>query len=282
MIPFTLCRLTIQSAAFIPKRNEWSELVHSRMSAGKAWLHTPRLCRGTRSRLSDSGSRALPWGMIPFIVFFLINLPAGADPIRGEFWLREDLMEIVSPGENIRKTGDLSQRQGNALKELLEDARWSFSGMIYGFSVIWIPSSNARAVKEELLIEPLALIPEGDPRMKTVSLTRENGFLYVLMEYTPDSTQESRLEGWGGEVYPASAGAGTSAVDFGSRRNAIKTAIKEALRAYLRVRDYNRPREVRGRVAFTDFPCTSLSYGSIKAVVKLRMDLEPLRAYAID
>ena len=46
---------------FIPKRNERSELVHSRMSEGKAWFHTPRLCRGTGSRLSDSGSRALPW-----------------------------------------------------------------------------------------------------------------------------------------------------------------------------------------------------------------------------
>ena len=27
----------------------------------------PRLCRGTGSRSSDSGSRAEPWGMIPFI-----------------------------------------------------------------------------------------------------------------------------------------------------------------------------------------------------------------------
>ena len=216
------------------------------------------------------------------VVFLFIIFPAGANPIRGEFWVREDLMEIVSPGENIRETGDISQRQEDALKELLEDARWAFSGMIYGFSVIWIPPSNARNVKEELLIEPLALIPEGDSRMRTVSLTRENGFLYVLLEYTPDSTQESRLEGWSGEVYPASAGAGTAAVNFGSRRNAIKAAIKEALRAYLRVRDYNRPREIRGRAAFTAFPYTSLSKGSIKASVILRMDLEPLRAYTVD
>ena len=66
----------------IPKRNERSELVHFRMSAGKAWFHTPRLCRGTGSRLSDSGSRALPRGMIPFILLALIFIPAlsaGAD-----------------------------------------------------------------------------------------------------------------------------------------------------------------------------------------------------------
>ncbi|RKX86541.1 MAG: hypothetical protein DRP70_09990 [Spirochaetes bacterium] len=60
----------MKSPVLIPKRNERSEQVHSRMSAGKAWFHTPRLRRGTGSRLSDSGSRALPWGMIPFILLF--------------------------------------------------------------------------------------------------------------------------------------------------------------------------------------------------------------------
>jgi|GEM_PF-754521 len=77
-------QIVLRQRRFIPKRNERSELVHSRMSAGKAWFHTPRLCRGTeqrvrianlrtRSRLSDSGSRALPWGMIPFInILFLL------------------------------------------------------------------------------------------------------------------------------------------------------------------------------------------------------------------
>jgi hypothetical protein len=52
----------------IPKRSERNTLGHFRASAGKAWFHTPRLARGTGSRLSDSGSRALPWGMIPFIL----------------------------------------------------------------------------------------------------------------------------------------------------------------------------------------------------------------------
>ena len=47
----------------IPKRIERNTLGYFRVSAGKAWFHTPRLCRGTGSRLSDSGSRALPWGM---------------------------------------------------------------------------------------------------------------------------------------------------------------------------------------------------------------------------
>ena len=52
--------------SFIPKRNERSELVHSRMSAGKARVNTPRLAaeREPYERLRVQG---LPWGMIPFI-----------------------------------------------------------------------------------------------------------------------------------------------------------------------------------------------------------------------
>ena len=79
------------------------------------------------------------------MTFWLLTVsPVGADPIRGEFWIRADLMEIVSPGENLRETGELSEREENALKVLLEDARWAFSGMIYGYSVTWTPSSAAR------------------------------------------------------------------------------------------------------------------------------------------
>ncbi|MCK5249823.1 MAG: hypothetical protein KAJ98_07655, partial [Spirochaetaceae bacterium] len=50
----------------IPKRNERSALVHFRMSAGKAWFHTPRLAaeREPHERLRAQG---LPCGMIPFM-----------------------------------------------------------------------------------------------------------------------------------------------------------------------------------------------------------------------
>ncbi len=216
------------------------------------------------------------------IIWLLPILNLCADPIRGEFWVRNDLMEIVSPGENFRETGDLSEREENALNVLLEDVRWAFSGMIYGYSVSWTPSSAARAVEEAFLIEPLALIPRGDPRMRTVSLTKENGFIYVLMEYSPDTSQERRLEGWTSGAFPAATGSGLAAVNYGSRRAAIEEAVKETLRAWLRVQDYNRPREITGRVAFLEFPLTSLRNGSIRAVVTLGMDLEPLRHYAAD
>lgn len=208
--------------------------------------------------------------------------PLAADPLRGEFWIRADLMEIVSPGENVRETGELSQREENALNLLLEDARWAFSGMIYGYSVRWTPPSRDRAVDEELEIEPLALISRGDPRMKTVSIVREHGFIYIQLEYTPDATQEKRLSGWGSQAFPAAGGSGRVPIGINSRREAVEVAVRDTLHSWLREREYNRPREIRGRVAFTAFPLTGLTGGFFRAEVSLRMDLEPVRPYAID
>lgn len=191
-------------------------------------------------------------------------------------------MEIVSPGENVRETGELSEREKNALDALLEDARWAFSGMIYGYSITWTPSSQGRAVEEELFIEPLALIPRGDPGMRTIAVVRENGFIFVLLEYTPDSTQERRLAGWGGQTFPAASGSGLVPVSLDARRTSIEAAMREALRSWLRAREYNRPREIKGRVALTEFPRTGLSGSLLRASVSLRMDLETVRSYPAD
>jgi len=228
------------------------------------------------------GNTGRYFGAVLVLVFTLGAFPCSANPVRGEFWVKDDLMEIVSPGENSLGTGDLTFRQEKALEALLEDARWAFSGMIYGFSVRWTPPAGSRDIEEELLIEPLALIPRADPRMKTVSLSMENGFLYILLEYSPDETQERRLEGWKSEAFPAASGRGIAPVDRYSRRDAMEAAIRETIRSYLRVRDYNRPRKITGRVAFTGFPFTSLISGSVSAVVRLRMDFEPLEHYVVD
>lgn len=191
-------------------------------------------------------------------------------------------MEIVSPGENVRETGELSEREMNALDLLLEDARWAFSGMIYGYSVTWTPSSPGRSVDEELLIQPLALIPRGDPGMKTIAVVRENGFIFVLLEYSPDSTQERRLGGWKGQAFPAAGGSALVPVSLDSRRVGIEAAIRETIRSWLRAREYNRPREVRGRVALTEFPRTGLSGSLLRATVTLSMNLEAVRSYPVD
>ena len=58
---------SIDETAFIPKRNERSELVHSRMSAGKARINTPLLA-AERKPYEQLRIQGLSWGMIPFIL----------------------------------------------------------------------------------------------------------------------------------------------------------------------------------------------------------------------
>jgi|GEM_PF-2288187 len=81
---------------FIPKRNERNTAgLHSELTSSKL-VHSvgivPRLSPAVRPlfRMSDSGSRALPWGMIPFILLvqtvFLSGLTPGQSPTE-EQWL---------------------------------------------------------------------------------------------------------------------------------------------------------------------------------------------------
>lgn len=212
----------------------------------------------------------------------LLTGTVSALPVRGEFWVTADLLEIAVPGENLRENSDLSEREKNALKQLLEDARWAFSGMIYGYSVQWTPPSGSRKVADELSIKPIALIPTGDPRMSTVSVTREGGFIYILLEYRPDPAQEARITGWGSEALPLAAGSGLVPSGPGDRRAAMEAAVRDAIFQWLRKREYNRPREIRGTVAFTEFPRTGLLGGRIKADVTVRMDIKTVRAYEAD
>jgi len=208
------------------------------------------------------------------------SLPA--PPLTGEFWVMADLLVLNSPGSNTRAPGELSPREANSLNILLEDARWAFSGMIYGFSVRWTPPARNRNVAENLLIQPLALIPRGDPRLRTLSTTREERLIYFSLGYSPDETQAAHLAGWQSVVFPPAGGFGRASLYYGSRREAMEAGIRDALYQWLRLREYNRPREITGRVAFTHFPITSLDDGFFTALVRLKLDLDPPRPYFAD
>lgn len=213
----------------------------------------------------------------------IIAVTATAEPLRLEFWLQKNPISLVSPGGNEREPGELSERERLQYEILLDDARWAFSGMIYGFDIRWTPSSRARGVEEELTVTPVALIPKKDSRMNVVSFVEENGFVFIQLEYHPDETQERRIAAWRRGGNPQASGYGAASVFLqDSRRASMEQAIKESIRSWLRAREYNRPREIDGWVAFVSEPETSFLRGEIRAFVTLSMDLKPLRAYRID
>ena len=245
-------------------------------AGGRFYVRSPN--RPLMKLMAPVRHRAL---LLPLLLLLSAASSAALD-LRGEFWVRRDMMDIHSPGANTRETGGYSDRERAEMETLLDDARWAFSGMIYGFEFTWTPGARGREVDEELVIEPLGLLPWGDPRLDILDVVEENGFLYVQLRYIPDETQQSRLEGWNSQAYPVASGAGEVRALSSSRRDAMEQAIKESVRAWLRAREYNRPREVTGKVTFTEFPLISLRADSIRAAVSVRMILDPLRHYGAD
>lgn len=190
---------------------------------------------------------------------------------------------MLRPGQDLRKFDLETVEHKEAITRLLEDARWAFSGMIYGFNFRWSPASRVRGIEEIFEIHPMALIPRGDPRMQVVMVSQEGDFVYVTLEYHLDEFQTDRVSGWQGLNYPTSSGAGIASIhDLHPRYHAMSLAIKESLRAWLRAREYNQPQEVSGRVGLLSFPSLSVFKFGMRASVNIAMDLKSFTPYQID
>ncbi|MEW5816327.1 MAG: hypothetical protein AB1798_13130, partial [Spirochaetota bacterium] len=75
-----------------------------------------------------------------------------------EFWCELDPM--VRMGDTYPLTREA------ALKQILEEAQFVFSGMMYGFKFQYTPSDKTRRVDEIYFVEPVSQIPWGDKGLK--------------------------------------------------------------------------------------------------------------------
>lgn len=176
----------------------------------------------------------------------------------------------------------MEERQEAAINQLLEDARWVFSGMIYGFNILWKPFSPERDTKETLEIQPIGIIPRGDPRLQVISAVWEDEILYILLEYQPDETQQRHLEAWKSQALPFAVGSGKASLfEDKPYKTAMEQAVREAMRSYFRARYYSRPRLIRGKAGFLDFPRAGFWQASIQASIKLAMDMPPPTPYTV-
>lgn len=164
---------------------------------------------------------------------------------------------------------------------LLNEARYVFSGMIYGFSFVYTPSDRARQIAEVFRFEPVAEIPWSSPGLRVISTRREEYRTYGRFRYYVNRDQEARLAAWSSAALPRSAAEASASITGGrsAKYDAIESAAKEAVRAYLRTRVYNKPREIRGSLTFIDPPSTRLDAGSYVATVRVAMRIDTIRDY---
>jgi len=202
--------------------------------------------------------------------------------LQGELWLP---FQAVVPGELEKRVPDQQK-----LDALLEEMHTVFSGMIYGWSFTYRPVAPERGVSEALDVVPLGRIlgTTGDPataRALAVStrLDEESGTLTVLFRYYMPPFEASRRLAWASTNLEQSAGVGKAkAVDrLESRLDALRQAVKEAVRNLLRPRVHNRPQEIKGEALLRQVPLYSLQSGQYVCSAKFQIRIIRVREYPL-
>ncbi|MFQ3620732.1 MAG: hypothetical protein SNJ78_07285, partial [Spirochaetales bacterium] len=169
-------------------------------------------------------------------------------------------------------------------ERILEEARYVFSGMVYGFVFSYTPSDKARRVEEEFLLEPYHWIQRGDPNFQVFQVRRENQRVFVRVRYTLRDFQESWYRGMRSNVLPSVAGMGEGPFYLSTegRMQAIKEAIKNAIREYARGIMYNKPRTLKGILVLDAAPVMGMDSGMYRArISRAYIRLEEVRHYLV-
>ncbi len=202
--------------------------------------------------------------------------------LQGELWMP---FQALVPGELEKRVPDQEK-----LDSLLEEMQTVFSGMIYGWSFTYRPVDPQRGVAEALDVVPLGRIrgTTGDPataRATAVStrLDEQSGTLTVLFRYSMPPFEASRRQAWASSDLDQASGVGKSKVvdRLESRLDALRQAVKEAVRNLLRPRIYNRPQEIRGEALLREVPRYFLQSGQYVCSAKFQMRIISVRPYPL-
>ena len=129
----------------------------------------------------------------------------------------------------------------------------------------------------------MAGIPWGDSRLSVVETSAENNRLFALIRYAPEEHQLRWLRMMNSNIYPRAAGRGRASLFGGpvEKYTAMQEAAKEAIRAYLRARVFNKPREVRGKLVFSETPHVIIDAGEYVASIRIRIDIDEIIPYGM-
>lgn len=205
---------------------------------------------------------------IKYFIFFLIF---SALPFFCFSW---NIPEAVS-GE--LSFDSLSSEENLSLEELKEEAGYIFSGMIYGFKFVYVPSDKLRNVKEIFSLKPVRSIDPEDPSLTVRERRKEGSKSFVRFDYLLDDHQKQWLKVWQSSAVPSSKGTGH--VKLGTRKEAYVAAVKNALRNHLTGLMRNKPMEVSGEILIAQFPHINHVAGIYESTVKILIKVYASEAY---
>lgn len=216
---------------------------------------------------------------LSLLVLFLTLAAEGASaaPTRHDLELWVELQPIAGEPNPAPISRD------EAARRLLEEARFVFSGMLYGFEFRYVPRDRERGVAEEFVLTPIAEIPWGGEQLTILDIRHEENLMYGRLRYTLAAHEETRRDAWARSSVHRASGSGSAPRILGTaaKQSAIEDALRNAVHEYLRARVYNKPREVSGRLVLSAAPRVILRSGEYQATVQVKLVIQDLRSYAV-
>jgi hypothetical protein len=170
-----------------------------------------------------------------------------------------------------------------AEKTLLEGARVLMSGMVYGWTFTYTPGDKTRQVAERFVLEPIAEIPWGNPRLRVVETEVDATRLWGRVSYALDDEERRRRAAWDSNVADLSSGMGSAPVQHGAaaRTESLESAIRDAIRRSLDTRYLNKPREISGELVLWADPGVIVRSGTYTTTATIKLMVRELIPYRV-
>lgn len=186
-----------------------------------------------------------------------------------------DVPEIIDNAEELTK---------EKLKELLEEAAFVYSGMLYGFDFIYVPGDMKRGVKESFTLTPIAGIVWGDNALSVGKVRQADEKVFVNLIYRCEERHINWLDYWNtGNLTVIGASAFTKLPERTAigRKDAVEEAAKLAIRTFMQGRIHNKPKEISGSFVFAEPPRMRYEAGLYNASIKIKLDVKEVENYSI-
>jgi hypothetical protein len=216
---------------------------------------------------------------ISIVVLILLPLLSYAqgNPLSLRLWC--ELEPMVQESEDYPLSTEEAQRRA------LEEARGILSGMIYGYRFRYIPGDGIRKIDEEFTVVPIAEILWGDPNMRVADAYIKDSFLFVKVTYQLEEFQFARRRAWSSNSVEVSSGVGSYSVFTApspeGKQQALREALKNAVREALRPVHFNKPREVTGEILIWNDPRTIIQSGAYTTQMDVKLRVKEIRSYSL-
>jgi hypothetical protein len=230
------------------------------LSAAVARFRAPVLAPLAIARLAIALAAALcPWAALDAVAQDSVR-----ELLRAEFWT--DVEPVAGVGDEWPVTPELARQR------ILEEAAWVYGGMIWGFDFSYTPYDKARAIPERFEIESLGALKLELLSIAAGAYPKSADEYRAFVEYRPAPALSALMASYAQEPWKSCQGIGRADMVLGvkGRRAAYEDGLRAALRGYLQSALPNKPRLVKGRIAFERAPSLAILGGSYTVQLRAR------------